>query len=335
MMTKTINHLCRFEEMLCSAEALPAGDMPTPNGALKIEWFCMSFHQEDRTRDLKSELRLCDETLETVAKYFNNIYNSQVTDGSLMKKREKQIKFHAKRKFRHKMAKRYNNKIRNFANQRYGCNDCRHEHGHLHRRTYNKKYICCNHDNHQGHRDCKSPYKCNNRSHKSLPEHDDKNSKLCHVHGPKSQHFFKKCFKNPKNQDKNSYDKKRNYKAHHNNECIASKDKESCASVDSPPASDSPTLHSEDKEQRKEEQYRVHFEKKIKADPQMTQVPCKRKGVKPVVSTTLKKKSPTFLDDNLDLGFDLDFGDGHKDSVLMGLNSLIALDDVVNPFDFK
>jgi hypothetical protein len=37
MMTKPIDHLCRFEEMLRSAEALPAGDMPVPNDALKSE----------------------------------------------------------------------------------------------------------------------------------------------------------------------------------------------------------------------------------------------------------------------------------------------------------
>jgi hypothetical protein len=54
MMTKPIDLLCRFEEMLRSAEALPAGDMPTPNEALKIEWFYMSFHQEDRNRYLES-----------------------------------------------------------------------------------------------------------------------------------------------------------------------------------------------------------------------------------------------------------------------------------------
>ncbi len=53
-MTKPIDLLCRFEEMLRSAEALPAGDMPTPNEALKIEWFYMSFHQEDRNRYLES-----------------------------------------------------------------------------------------------------------------------------------------------------------------------------------------------------------------------------------------------------------------------------------------
>jgi hypothetical protein len=44
---------------------------------------------------------------------------------------------------------------------------------------------------------------------------------------------------------------------------------------------------------------------------------------------------PTFLDNDLDLRSNLDFGDNPKDSILMGLDSLMALDDVTNPFDFK
>jgi hypothetical protein len=68
----------------------------------------------------------------------------------------------------------------------------------------------------------------------------------------------------------------------------------------------------------------------------MARVPRKRKSVKTPVSTTLKRKVRTFLDDNLDFGYD--FGNDLKDSVLMGLDSLIAgddADDVTNPFDFK
>ncbi len=68
----------------------------------------------------------------------------------------------------------------------------------------------------------------------------------------------------------------------------------------------------------------------------MAHVPRKRKSVKATVSTTLKRKARTFLDDDLDLGFD--FRNNLKDSVLMGLDSLIAgddADDVTNPFDFK
>jgi hypothetical protein len=106
MMTKPIDHLCRFEEMLCSAEALPAGDMPAPNDALKIEWFYMSFHQEDCNRYLESGRPLCDETPVTVAEYFENIFNLQMANGSLTKKRDKQIEFRAKRELCHEMVKR-------------------------------------------------------------------------------------------------------------------------------------------------------------------------------------------------------------------------------------
>ncbi len=105
--------------MLRSAEALPARDMPVLNDALKIEWFYMWFHQEDRNRHLESGRRLCDKTLAIVVEYFVNIFNSQMANGSLMKKREKQIEFHAKCELHHEMAKRYNDKIRHFANQRY------------------------------------------------------------------------------------------------------------------------------------------------------------------------------------------------------------------------
>ena len=303
--------------------------MSTPNDALKVEWFYMSFHQEDRTRYLESRQRLCDETLETIAKYFDNIYNSH---GLLTKKREKQIKFCAKRKLRHKITKRYNDKIRNLANQRYGRDDRRHERSYSHHQNYDKKYIHRNHNDHCGHN---HPYKRDNKDCKSLPESEDKAFKPCHLHGSKSQHSFEKCFKNPKNQDKKSYDKKRPYEAHHNGKHHASKDEESRASVDSPPPSDNHALLSEDKEQHKEEQYHVHFEKKMKVGSQVAHVPRKKKSIESIVNTTLKKTCPTFLDNDLDLRSDLDLGNDSEDSVLMGLDSLMALDDVMNPFDFK
>jgi hypothetical protein len=328
MMTKPIDHLRRFEEMLCSAKALLAGDMPAPNNALKIGFY-MSFHQEDRTWYLESGQRLCDETLATVAEYFNNIFNSQMADGSLTKKREKQIKFRAKRELRHEMAKRYNDKIRHFANQRYGHDDRCHECGHSHQRTFDKSCPYKRDDKN------KSPYRHDDRNHKSLPKREDKTfeGQPCHIHEPKIQHSYNKCSKNPKNQDKNFYNKKCSYKAHHNDKDEAIEDEESRASVDSPPASDSPASQSEDKEQRDKEQYHVQFDKNVKVGPRMAHVPRKRKSAKSIVSTTLKKKRPTFLDDDLDIG--IDFGNNPNDSVLLGLDSLMAINDVTNPFDFK
>jgi hypothetical protein len=333
MMTKPIVHLHRFEEMLCSAEALPAGNMPAPNNALKIKWFYMSFHQEDRNRYLESGRRLCDETLTTVSEYFDNIYNSQMADGSLTKKREKKIEFRAKCEFCHKMAKRYNDKIRHFANKRYGHNDRRHERGHSHCQAFDKSRPYKRDD-----RDKSHFYRRNDRTHKAPPKHEDKafEGQPCHIHGRKSRHSFGKCYKNPINQDKYFPDKKRNHEAHHKDEQEAINNEGSRASMDSPLSSDSPALQPEDKEQRNEEQYHVHFEKKIRAAPQMAHVPHKRKSVKSIVSTTLKKKRPTFLDDNLDIG--LDFGNDPNDSVLLGLDSLMAADDaddVTNTFDFK
>ncbi len=103
--------------------------------------------------------------------------------------------------------------------------------------------------------------------------------------------------------------------------------------MDSPLASDSPASQSEDKEQRNEEQYHVQFDKNVKVGPRMAHVPRKRKSAKSIVSTTLKKKRPTFLDDDLDIR--IDFGNNPNDSVLLGLDSLMAINDGTNPFDFK
>ena len=93
------------------------------------------------------------------------------------------------------------------------------------------------------------------------------------------------------------------------------------------------SLHSEDKEQGKEEQYHVQFDRNVKRGAPMAHVPHKRKSAKSSVSTTLKRKFPTFLDNDLDIG--LDFGNNPNYSVLMELDSLIAADDATNPFDFK
>ncbi len=73
------------------AEALPAGDMHPPNKALQFEWFYMPFHSEDRGKYVKRGQHLSNKTLESVAEYFENIFNLQVAAGSLAKKREHQI----------------------------------------------------------------------------------------------------------------------------------------------------------------------------------------------------------------------------------------------------
>ncbi len=67
MMQTPVEHLRRFKEMIRTAEALPAGDMHPPNQALQLEWFYMSFHQEDRAKYVESSWHLIEEMLESLA----------------------------------------------------------------------------------------------------------------------------------------------------------------------------------------------------------------------------------------------------------------------------
>jgi hypothetical protein len=71
----------------------------------------------------------------------------------------------------------------------------------------------------------------------------------------------------------------------------------------------------------------------VKVGPRVAHVPCKRKSAQSIVSTKLKKKCPTFLDNDLDIG--LNFRNNPNDSILLGLDSIKAIDVVMNPFDFK
>ncbi len=81
--------------------------MHPPNQALQLEWFYMSFHKEDRAKYVKSGRHLSYETLESAIEYFENIFNLQVADGSLAKKRERQIEQCVRREMRHELPKRY------------------------------------------------------------------------------------------------------------------------------------------------------------------------------------------------------------------------------------
>jgi hypothetical protein len=94
--------------------------MHPPNKALQLEWFNMSFHSEDRAKYVKSGQHLSNETLESVAEYFKNVFNSQVADGSLAKKRKHQIEQRVRCKMRHELRKRYNAKVCRVTEQRHG-----------------------------------------------------------------------------------------------------------------------------------------------------------------------------------------------------------------------
>jgi hypothetical protein len=91
LLTSPMDHLHRFQEMLRISELLPAGDILPPNAALQVEWFYMSFHCSDRSEYVRSGRKLVDETLNSLAEYFEAIFNARLSDGSLQLKREEQI----------------------------------------------------------------------------------------------------------------------------------------------------------------------------------------------------------------------------------------------------
>ncbi len=49
LMMQPLDHLHWFQEMLRIAELLPEGDIVSPNAALQVEWFYMSFHKSDHS----------------------------------------------------------------------------------------------------------------------------------------------------------------------------------------------------------------------------------------------------------------------------------------------
>jgi hypothetical protein len=240
------------------AEAFPAGDMHPSNQALQLEWFYMSFHKEDRAKYVKSGQRLSDETLESVAEYFENIFNLQVADGSLAKKHEHQIKQCVRCEMHHEPCKRYNKKVCLVTEQCHG-GDGRHSRRGSKYHRHNYKWQDCNDSS-----CCDNYDKCNkNRENKTPSDCGDKAFKPCLVHRPKSKHTSEECYKNPKNDKHQLQDKKRHYEAHHNNERYTSDDDKSRFSTNTPvPSEDLASASSESKKTHKDENYHLHVDKK-------------------------------------------------------------------------
>ena len=72
--------------MLRIAELMPAGDIPMPIKALQVEWFYMTFHNNDRSEYVWSGRQLEDEMIVLLAEYFERLFNAHLLDGTLMKK---------------------------------------------------------------------------------------------------------------------------------------------------------------------------------------------------------------------------------------------------------
>jgi hypothetical protein len=311
------------------AAALPAGDMHPPNQALQLEWFYMSFHKEDRAKYVESGQHLADETLESLTKYFDKFFNSQVADGSLAKRCKRQIEQRVRHKMRCELCKRYDEKVRQVMERHHG-GDVRHN-------KQPDKYRCSNFKwQDRGNRNHCDTYdkRDKKRDDKTPPDRSDKAFKPCSVHGPKSKHTSEECYKNPRNNKRPLQDKKCPHEAHHNYAHYTSNDDELRSSRDTPvPSEDPASASSKSKKDHEDENYHLHVSKKMKAgchvphksdhQRQRSEFQSSQKGKK-------RETPPTFLDNDLNF----------TDTVLMGLDSMDDTvfkgpDDVTNPFDFN
>ncbi len=98
--------------------------MHPPNKALQLEWFYMFFHKEDRAKNVESGQRLSNKMIESVAEYFENMFNLQVADGSLARKRGRQIKQRVRHEVRHELRQRFDEKVRRVTERPHGGDNC-------------------------------------------------------------------------------------------------------------------------------------------------------------------------------------------------------------------
>jgi hypothetical protein len=69
--------------MVLLALILPAGNIADPSIKLQVQWLYKSYHQSDQAKYARSGKVLDNETLETLTKYFQAIFDQKVTDGML------------------------------------------------------------------------------------------------------------------------------------------------------------------------------------------------------------------------------------------------------------
>ena len=96
----------------------PAGDIEMPSAGLQVEWFYITFHKTDRAEYVCSGRKLCEETLQTLAEYFELIYETRMNDGYYRRMQVEKVRFDAKRKMRHELEQHYACKLKHFASER-------------------------------------------------------------------------------------------------------------------------------------------------------------------------------------------------------------------------
>jgi len=283
-----------------------------PNKSLTLEWFYMTCHKSERDQFITSGRRLVDETIESITEYFESLYNIKKSSGKLkiqLEQRDRK-KYEAQRG---STKNRYDDKMRNMADERRTSHGCSYRDDHNRDRGYKTS------------RD--SDYKRDKSERKAPPEFT---GKPCHVHGEKAKHTYEECRDNPKNRklsDSNHNDNNRkcSHDAHHHDECYLSSQDESPDEHRTPEPSDdegAKSSASSRDSQRDEENYHVDTGKvpQKKRMVGVAQRSASRKNLrneKPSHST--KHVTHSLLQDELDK-------DTTRDEIA---------DDVTNPFAFK
>ena len=113
-MTKPLNHLHQWEEMLRVAELLPEGNLKKPAVSLSMEWFYMTFHKSNRAKYVCSGCKLSKETLKTLVEYFELIYNSCLSQDLVPCRRLEKTQANAKHEMRHELQEQYDRKPHHF-----------------------------------------------------------------------------------------------------------------------------------------------------------------------------------------------------------------------------
>ena len=78
----------------------------------------MSFHKSDRAEFVCSGNKLNEEMLQTLTEYFQGIHDVKVSDGSLLKKRDEQIRQSTRRKMHGELVKRFHDKMSRYTHSR-------------------------------------------------------------------------------------------------------------------------------------------------------------------------------------------------------------------------
>jgi hypothetical protein len=105
-------------ELLRVAELLPAGNINTPSAKLQVEWFYMTFHKTDHVEYVRSGRKLREENIQTLTKYFESIYDTQMIDTTYSQSQHKKVQGDARKQARHKLQERYTHKMHHFVNKR-------------------------------------------------------------------------------------------------------------------------------------------------------------------------------------------------------------------------